>query len=128
MEPSHLEMSAPEERVSDYLTELGLYWIYQSPIFIHDEKKRPRVWTPDFYLPGLGLYIEVYGSERFNYSYRKRIYQKNGFPVIFIHYYKEKNKWKTYLVRKIKEIEDQRHSEATKIIDSLILQKFQQFG
>ena len=124
MEPSYLEMSAPEEHVSDFLTELGLHWIYQSPVFIHDEKKRPRVWTPDFYLPELGIYIEVCGSERFNYSYRKRIYQKNGFLVIFIHYYKEKSKWKTFLVTRIKEIEDQRHSEATRIIDNLSVQRF----
>ena len=124
MEPSYLEMSAPEENISDFLTELGLHWIYQSPVFIHDEKKRPRVWTPDFYLPELGIYIEVCGSERFNYSYRKRIYQKNGFLVIFIHYYKEKNKWKNFLVTRIKEIEDQRHSEATRIIDNLSVQRF----
>jgi hypothetical protein len=68
MESSHLEMSASEENVSDYLTELGLHWIYQYPVFIYDEKRRPRVWTPDFYLPELGIYIEVCGSERFNYS------------------------------------------------------------
>jgi hypothetical protein len=115
------DMSGPEEQVSDYLTKLGLHWIYQSPVFLYDEKKRHRVWTPDFYLPELGIYIEVCGSERFNYTYRKRMYNKNGFLVVFIHFYKEKGKWKTYLVRRIKEIEEQRHSEATKIIDSLSL-------
>ena len=82
------------------------------------------MWTPDFYLPELGIYIEVCGSERFNDSYRKRIYQKNGFLVIFIHYYKEKGKWKNFLVTRIKEIEDQRHSEATRIIDNLSVQRF----
>ena len=95
MEPSHLKMSAPEEHVSDYLTELGLHWIYESPVFIYDEKKRPRVWTPDFYLPELGIYLEVCGLERSDYSYRKRIYRKNGYVVVFIHYYKEKSKWRT---------------------------------
>lgn len=124
MEPSHLEMSASEEHVSDYLTELRLHWIYQSPVFIYDERKRPRVWTPDFYLPELGIYIEVCGSERFNYSYRKKIYQKNGYLVIFIHYYKEKNKWKSFLVKRIREIEDQRHNEASKIIENLSLPRY----
>ena len=121
MEQSLIEMSSPEEHVSDYLTEIGLHWIFQSPAFIYDERKRPRVWTPDFYLPELGIYIEVCGSERFNYSYRRRIYQNNGYLVIFIHYYKEKEKWKNFLVKRIKEIENQRHSEATKIIDGLSL-------
>lgn len=122
MAQSVIEMSSPEENVSDYLTRLGLHWIYQSPVFIYDEKKRPRVWTPDFYIPELGIYIEVCGSERFNYSYRKKIYQKNGYLIIFIHYYKERRKWKIYLIKRIKEIEEERHSEATKIIDSLSMQ------
>ena len=123
MAQSVIEMSSPEENVSDYLTRLGLQWIYQSPVFIYDEKKRPRVWTPDFYLPELGIYIEVCGSERFNYSYRKRIYQKNGYLIIFIHYYKERTKWKSFLVKRIREIEEQRHNEAAKIINNLSTQR-----
>jgi hypothetical protein len=58
-------------------------WRYQSPVFVYDEKGRPRVWTPDFYTPKLGIYIEVCGSENFNYAYREKIYEKNSFPVIF---------------------------------------------
>jgi hypothetical protein len=122
MEQSFLnEMSGPEEQVSDYLTRLGLKWVYQSPVFLYDDRGRPRVWTPDFYLPELSIYIEVCGSERFNYAYRKRMYSKNGFLVVFIHFYKEKGRWKSYLVKRIREIEEQRHSEATKIIDGLSL-------
>lgn len=113
-------MSAPEEQVSDYLKMLGLSRIYQSPVFVYDDKNRPRVWTPDFYIPELGMYVEVCGSERFNYTFRKKIYSKNGLSVIFIHFYKEKGKWKTYLVSKIKEIEEQRHNEASKIIENFV--------
>ena len=112
-------MSGPEEQVSDYLTELGLHWIYQAPVFIYDDKERPRVWTPDFYIPDLGGYLEVCGSELFNYSYRRKVYNRNGFPVVFIHFYKEKGKWKKYLVRKIKEIEERRHFQAMKILKKL---------
>jgi hypothetical protein len=111
-------MSAIEEQVSDYLAELGLSWVYQSPVFVYDDKQRPRVWTPDFYLPELGIYVEVCGSERFNYTFREKIYNENGFSVVFIHFYKEKGKWKNYLVRKIKEIEEHRHFEAMKIIEN----------
>lgn len=113
-------MSPPEEQVSEYLKNLGLSCIYQSPIFVYDDKNRPRVWTPDFYIPELGIYIEVCGSERFNYAFRKKIYSKNGFSVIFIHFYKEKHRWKAYLVGKIKEIEEHRHNEAMNIIENFV--------
>lgn len=87
------DMMDSEKEVANYLTELGLYWIYQSPVFVYDEKDRPRVWTPDFYIPKLGVYIEVCGSEDFNYDYRDKIYRKNGIFVVFIHLFKERGEW-----------------------------------
>ncbi|NWF87084.1 hypothetical protein HXY32_04675 [Candidatus Bathyarchaeota archaeon] len=98
--------------------KIGLYWIFEYPVFMYNEKDRPRVWAPDFYIPLLGIYVEVCGSERFDYQYRENIYKKNGYSVIFIHFYKEKEKWKTYLVRKMREIEENRHAEAMKRIGS----------
>lgn len=112
------DMKKSEKEVANYLKELGLYWIYESPVFVYDEKKRPRVWAPDFYIPSLGMYIEVCGSERFDYKYREGIYKENGYPVIFIHFYKKKEKWKIYLMRRIREIEENRHTEAMRRIDS----------
>jgi hypothetical protein len=97
--------------------KLDLWWIYQSPVFVYDEKGRPRVWTPDFYIPKLGMYIEVCGSRNFNYDYRERIYKQNGYHVIFVHLYKEQEKWKTFLAKRIEEIEESRHSEVMKMID-----------
>jgi hypothetical protein len=38
------------------------------------------------------LYIEVCGSKEFDYEYRKEIYEKNGIPVVFLHYYKRRRK------------------------------------
>ena len=113
----YTDMKYSEKQVSKYLKELGLWWIYQSPVFVYDEKNRPRVWTPDFYVPKLGLYIEVCGSEKFKYEYRERIYKKNEFYVIFVHFYKEQEKWKSFLVKRIIEIEKLRHSEVMKMID-----------
>jgi len=78
------------------------------------------VWSPDFYIPKLGLYIEVCGSKDFNYEYREKIYRKNDFYVIFVHFYKEQKKWKTFLVKRIVEIEELRHSEVMKIIDRML--------
>jgi len=90
-------------------------WKYQFPVFVYDDQDRPRVWTPDFYIPKLGIYIEVCGSKKFNYEYRRKIYEKNEFPVIFIHYYKERKKWKNFLLKSIEEIEALRHSEIMKM-------------
>jgi hypothetical protein len=58
-------MSEPERVVSEYLRDgLGIWWKYEFPIFVYDEKKRPRVWTPDFFLEKLNIYVEVVGSEK----------------------------------------------------------------
>jgi len=114
----YADMQDTERQVADYLDELNLLWRYEYPIFVYDEKNRPRVWTPDFYIPKLGMYVEVCGSEKFDYKYREKIYKKNGYNVIFVHFYKRK-KWKNYLIIKIREIEEKRHAEVMKMLDSL---------
>lgn len=120
MENAYSEMRQSEKEVSEFLDKLSLNWIFESPIFIYDEKERPRVWTPDFYVPKLGVFIEVCGSGDFKYEYREKIYKKNEFYVVFLHHYKEKEQWKTYLVKRIMEIEEQRHDEVMKIVSSVI--------
>jgi len=39
--------------------------------------------------------------------------------VIFVHLYKEKKKWKNFLVKRIMEIEEKRHDEVMKMLHSL---------
>ncbi len=102
------EMSKSEKEVADFLQEINIWWRYEHPIFVYDEKGRPRVWTPDFYLPELGIYIEVCGSEDFDYNYRKEVYSNNRIPVIFLHYFKEKSEWQNYLKKKLKDIYEYR--------------------
>ena len=43
----YADMEDSEKQVTDYLRELDLWWVYEFPVFVYDEKKRPRVWTPD---------------------------------------------------------------------------------
>lgn len=114
------DMEKSEKQVARYLNELGLWWIYESPVFVYDEKDRPRVWTPDFYIPKLGMHIEVCGSVNFDYDYREKTYKRNGIHVIFLHSYKESSKWKKFLVKRIMEIEEIRHSEIMSMLHSLI--------
>ena len=120
MDSIYDDMKKSEKQVANYLKKLGLHWKYQFPIFVYDDKDRPRVWSPDFYIPKLGIYVEVCGSEEFNYDYRERIYQKNGHCVIFVHLYKERKKWKHYLMKKIMEIENMRHSEVMKFAPTMV--------
>ena len=119
MDSVYADMKRSEKQVAKFLRELDLWWVYEFPVFVYDDKKRPRVWAPDFYIPKLGMYIEVCGSKDFDYDYRDKIYRKNGYHVIFVHFYKERKKWKNYLVNRIREIEDFRHREVTNMLDSL---------
>jgi hypothetical protein len=66
-------MTNAEKEVANVLKELRIRWSYEQPVFVWDENKRPRVWAPDFYLIHFGIYVEVCGSEKFNYDYRRRI-------------------------------------------------------
>lgn len=112
------KMTDSEREVSEYLKKAKLRWAFQFPVFVHDEEDRERLWTPDFYIPKLGLFVEVCGSEKFDYEYRKEIYEKNGIPVVFLHYYKRPEKWRFFLAERVKEIERQRQSEAAKLMGS----------
>lgn len=101
-------MSHSEKEVAEYLQKLNIWWQYEQGVYIVDEKERPRVWTPDFYLPELGLYIEVCGCARPDYEYRFKIYKKNRIPIIFIHEFKNKEDWQKYLRERINEIHKDR--------------------
>ena len=91
-------MTNAEKEVANVLKELKIQWSYEQPVFVWDENKRPRVWAPDFYLIPFGIYVEVCGSEKFDYEYRRRIFNSNGHQVIFLHLYKNNEKWKNHLM------------------------------
>lgn len=93
------KMTNAEREVANLLKNMGIKWTYEHPVFVWDENKRPRVWAPDFYLIPFGVYVEVCGSSEFNYEYRKKIFDNNGYRVIFLHLYKESEKWTYHLIR-----------------------------
>jgi len=96
------KMTRSEREVAELLKNLGIRWSYEHPVFVWDENKRPRVWTPDFYLFNFGIYVEVCGSEKFNYEYREKIYRDNNYNVIFLHLYKDPKRWENYLINLLK--------------------------
>ena len=112
------KMTVAEKEVSNYLKKADIWWKFEFPVFVYDENDRPRLWTPDFYIPKLGLYIEVCGAKKFDYKYREGVYEKNGIPVVFLHFYKKRRIWKFFLAERIKEIEKQREIEARKLRNS----------
>jgi hypothetical protein len=120
MEASIYEaMSKSEKKVAKYLKKLGIPWEYEKPVFIWDETDRPRVWAPDFFLASFGLYVEVCGSENFDYDYRKRIYMENGYFVIFLHLYKEPDKWKNHFIEVLTGITASRNEDLKEITNKL---------
>ena len=109
------QMTKPEREVAKFLKEIGIKWSYEHPIFVWDENKRPRVWAPDFYLVPFRIYVEVCGSDKFDYDYRRRIFEYNGYRVIFLHLYKETNKWKNHLMRYLEITANYRKHKLNKI-------------
>ncbi len=111
-------MTETEKQVAVFLNELKIQWFYEAPVFLYDNEDRPRVWTPDFYLPKLGMHIEVWNSGEASSEYREKAYKKNGYNVIFVHTFKEENQWKNFLISRITAIELQRHSQ---VMDMLLV-------
>jgi len=62
-------MTKSEREVAELLRKIGIKWSYEQPVFVWDKNKRPRVWTPYFYLTQFGIYLEVSGSEKIDYEY-----------------------------------------------------------
>jgi len=110
------KMTNSEKEVAELLKNLGISWAYEKPVFVWDENKRPRVWAPDFYLIPFGVYIEVCGSENFDYDYRRKILDKNGVRVIFLHLYKDKRKWKYHLINCLDRIMGYRYKKLNEIL------------
>ncbi len=99
MKDSSSRMTYPERKVAEYLGKMNIEWVYEQPVFVWDGDGRPRVWTPDFYLTQFGIYVEVCGSKDFNYDYRKHVFLKNGYCVIFLHIFKGPNQWEKHFKR-----------------------------
>lgn len=50
------DMTDAEKQVADFLTGIRIWWTYEQPVCVKDEKSRPRIWSPDSYLLELGLH------------------------------------------------------------------------
>jgi hypothetical protein len=109
-------MTNAEKEVAHMLKELGIQWSYERPLFIWDEYNRPRVWTPDFFLTQFGIYLEVCGTVKFDYSYRKMIFNRNGYHVIFLHLFSESIRWKNHFIFYLRLFTGQRNHNLNEIL------------
>jgi len=109
-------MTRCEKEVAELLKEMGIKWSYEQPIFVWDENKRPRVWAPDFYLIPFGIYVEVCGSANFDYGYRRKIFDNNGYRVIFLHLYKDSKRWKNHFINYLERIMGYRFQKLNEIL------------
>jgi len=109
-------MTNSKREVVELLKDLGIKWSYEHPVFVWGENKRPRVWAPDFYLIPFGIYLEVCGSANFDYDYRRKIFDNNGFRVIFLHLYTEPYKWTYHLIRYLQLFTNSRYNKLSEIL------------
>ena len=115
-ESVYTKMTKSEREVANVLKEMGIKWAYEKPVFVWDENKRPRVWAPDLYLAPFGIYVEVCGSSSFDYEYRRKIFDTNGYRVIFLHLYKEKDRWKKHLINYLRLFTDSNFYNLDKLL------------
>ena len=108
-------MSNAELEVCNFFKELKIFWTYEQPVFLSDYGNRPRIFVPDFYLPELGVYVEVIGNPKLNdYNRRWEIYMKNNIPIILTLPFNDKN-WKSKLFDEIVNIHQLRYEKIKRI-------------
>ena len=105
-----------EIAVERFLHENNINCIYEQPVSIIEDNDRIRTWYPDFYLPDVGIYLEVCGAQRDKeYDFRREAYKKNRLPVVFIEHYKDESKWKHYLMKELEDIQTYRINALQKV-------------
>lgn len=107
-------MTESEILIADFLKNISIYWTFEQPVYISDDCDRPRIFAPDFYLPELGMYLEVVGNPHNpDYHRRKEIYLKNNIPIIFVTPFHNKD-WKNDLKDAIVRIHQERWEKIQK--------------
>ena len=75
-----------EAQIGRMLDCHGIRYLHEHPLAVID-RGRPRIWYPDFQLPGYGIIMEYFGRVH-DPSYaegmirKKRVYQENGVSAL----------------------------------------------
>jgi hypothetical protein len=82
--PGEMQLTPAERRVAGLFRKWGLDWEFERPVYVQDPSGRPRIWTPDFFLPALRIYVEVVGNPEADYSFREQVFVGNYEDVLFV--------------------------------------------
>lgn len=104
--PEIVRMTLAERRVAGLFRKWGLDWVFERAVFVQDPDGRPRIWTPDFFLPALRVYVEVVGNPDADYSFREEVFLENSQDVLFVH--PHENNWIRTLIQDLEQIEADR--------------------
>lgn len=94
--------SEGERRLAELLDSYDIRYRYEQGVLVED-KKKPKIWHPDFYLPEFGVYIEYFGLAG-NQEYdlgikrKKRIYSEMGLDVIPVYPWTFCDDWQGYVM------------------------------
>ncbi len=110
--------SNEEKRVAEFLDQINIKWEPQPKLVVKDNYNKERFVYPDFFLPEFGVYLEVCGAKRKRYyDNKKKMYEKNSIPMIFVHTFRGDSKWKLWIISQTLEIQNTRQS---KMLSSLV--------
>lgn len=110
------KITRAEQRVADFLKGLNVWWEFQPALIIKDKYNKNRIVYPDFFLPSLGIYVEVCGADRpEKYLDRRKMYKNNQIPVIFVETFKPDQKWKAHFLYGVDKVQKERQKILTKI-------------
>ena len=100
-------MTEEERKIAEFLTEKKFKWKLKPTISVIDMGDRLIPFSADFYLTDLRIYIKSC-IEKINKNHDRisEIYENKKIPIIFVETYKDENKWKNYLLKRIEKIQE----------------------
>ncbi len=80
--------SKAEVQIARLLDREGIAFRYEHPLAVVD-RKRTRIWYPDFYLPEYGMIIEYFGMNddpgyRERAEHKMQVYRETGIEGVFL--------------------------------------------
>ena len=104
--------SQGERRLAGLLDSYDIRYRYEQGVLVED-KEKPKIWHPDFYLPEFSVYIEYFGLAG-NQDYdlgikrKKHIYSEMGLDVIPVYPWTFYDDWQGYVMGSLRGILDRR--------------------
>lgn len=96
-----------ERKIAYFLESNHFKYQYERPVLVNAKQDKPRIWYPDFYLPGFGSYIEYYGmvgkkSYDRGVKTKEIVYSKSGLHVIPVYPWMFNDNWQRYIMKELK--------------------------